>query len=309
MTSEIMISICLPIYNFDVNPLVGELSRQAKLLNKPYEIILIDDCSNEVFKNINEVSCQKETYIRLTKNVGRAKIRNLFLNYSNYENLLFLDCDSLVLKDDFLLKYVEVIIQGSYNVVCGGRVYDMNRPDKLKMLRWKYGIKKESQPVDVRKKNPNKSFMTNNFLVNREILASILFDERITEYGHEDTLFGYALKLRGISIDHIDNPVLNGDLEDNSEYLSKTEKGIKNLLHILDYVNYEKEFINDISLLRFYYKVNRFQKIIGAVFRLLKPSIEYLLTKGFISLFLFDFYKLGLLIKYQRSIAFNSPNS
>ncbi len=304
-----MISICIPIYNFDVNPLVRELLRQAKLLAVPYEIILIDDCSAAEHKEVNDFTCKQETYIQLTENIGRAKIRNLFLTYSNYENLLFLDCDSLVVNNEFLLKYVEVIKQSNNNVVCGGRVYDLNRPARMKILRWKYGIKKESQPVDFRKKNPNKSFMTNNFLINRETLESIRFDERIAEYGHEDTLFGYALKIRGISIDHINNPVLNGDLEDNSEYLMKTEKGIVNLLHILAFVNYERDFINDLSILRFYYKVNRFQKLIGAVFTMVKPLIEYLLARGIVSLFLFDFYKLGLLIKYQRNFAFNSHNS
>lgn len=300
-----MISICIPIYNFDVTTLVNELSRQAKLLNSSYEIILIDDCSNEGFRTINSNTCNQGTYIQLKENVGRAKIRNLFLAYSKYENLLFLDCDSLIIRDDFLQKYAEIIRKGDYSVACGGRVYDLNRPPRQNLLRWKYGIKKESQPVDVRRQFPNKSFMTNNFLVNHEILASIRFDERITEYGHEDTLFGYALKLRGITIDHIDNPVLNGDLEVNSEYLLKTEKGIKNLLHILDYVNYEKDFINDISLLRFFCKVGPFQKMIAVVFKMAKPLIVFTLNRGYISLFLFDFYKLGLLIKYQSSFARN----
>lgn len=304
-----MISICIPIYNFDVTPLVRELSKQGKLLTVPYEIIFIDDCSKEEFRLINNKACKEVTYIQLSENIGRSKIRNLFLTYTKYENLLFLDCDSLIVLGDFLFKYTEVIKRRNYNVICGGRIYDLNRPERSKMLRWKYGIKKESQPVAVRKKNPNKSFMSNNFLVNRELLASILFDERITEYGHEDTLFGYALKLRGIPIDHIDNPVLNGDLEENSEYLMKTEKGIINLLHILVFVNYEKDFIHDLSILRFYYKMNRLQRIIGVVFTMVKPLIESLLTKGFVSLFLFDFYKLGLLIKYQKRVGLNSRNS
>lgn len=295
-----MISICIPVYNFDVSSLVNELSRQAKLLAVPSEIILIDDCSDNVFKKINEAVCKKQTYIQLSENIGRARIRNLFLSHSKYENLLFLDCDSIIQKADFLINYIEVIKQGNYSVVCGGRVYDMHRPDRSKMLRWKYGIKKESQPVNVRKRFPNKSFMTNNFLINREVLESIRFDERITEYGHEDTLFGYALKLRSIIIDHIDNPVLNGEIEGNAEYLQKTEKGIVNLLHILNFVNHEEDFINDISLLRFYSKVSRLKKIIGIVFTIVKPLIESLLAKGYVSLYLFDFYKLGLLIENDK---------
>ncbi|RPH33161.1 MAG: glycosyltransferase family 2 protein [Bacteroidales bacterium] len=300
-----MISICIPVYNFDVTPLVRELLMQAKLLTVPYEIILIDDCSGKEYKSINAKVCEKEVYIQLAENIGRAKIRNLFLSYTQYDNLLFLDCDSLVVRNDFLQKYIDVINQRSYNVVCGGRVYDLKRPERSKMLRWKYGIGRESQPVEVRRRFPNKSFMTSNFLINRKILASIRFDERIRDYGHEDTLFGYALKLKGIPIDHIDNPILNGDLEDNWEYLAKTEKGIVNLLHILDFVNYEEDFINDVSLLRFYSKVKRFKKMIGVIFLWMKPLIKLLLARGFVNLFLFDFYKLGFLVMCQRRAVVN----
>ena len=90
-----MISICIPVYNFNITSLVNELSNQVNSLNIPCEIIVIDDCS-ENFKRINKIECEKHTYIELSENIGRARIRNLFLKYAKYEYLLFLDCDSLV---------------------------------------------------------------------------------------------------------------------------------------------------------------------------------------------------------------------
>jgi glycosyltransferase involved in cell wall biosynthesis len=273
-----MITICIPIYNFNVTPLINELSQQAKRVNVPYEIILIDDCSSEEFKQINEQACKKEVYIQLDKNIGRAKIRNLFLKYAKYDNLLFLDCDALIISKDFVSKYIESIRQNKYSIICGGRIYDNTRPGRNQMLRWKYGIKKESQPYNIRILSPNKSFMTNNFLINRKIFEQIQFDERITEYGHEDTLFGYMLKKKGIGITHIDNPVLNGDIENNAEYLGKTEKGIINLIYILSYVDHDNDFIRDVTILNFYKKINakKLTSLIHVVFICFKPLLKFL---------------------------------
>lgn len=298
-----MITICIPVFNFNITSLVNELSNQAKSLNIQYEIIIIDDCS-ENFKIKNKNICEKFNYIELSENIGRAKIRNLFLKYAKYDYLLFLDCDSLIGTPNFLSKYVEIIDEAP-NVVCGGRVYDKSRPKREKMLRWKYGILRESKPCEIRRRFPNKSFMTSNFLINKKILEEIKFDERILQYGHEDTLFGFSLKKMNITITHIDNPVINGDVEQNSEYLNKTKESVINLISILNFIEYDNDLINDITILRFYNKVRKAEKIIYISFVLLKPLIVFLLSKGYISLYLFDYYKLGVFIENIRITSHN----
>jgi hypothetical protein len=186
------------------------------------------------------------------------------------------------------------------SVVCGGRVYDTARPAQNRLLRWKYGIYRESQPFTVRNTFPNKSFMTNNFLVDRSVIEKIKFDERLTRYGHEDTLFGYELKKENIAITHIDNPVINGDLEENVEYLHKTKEGIINLIHILQFIDYNADLIDDISILKFYNKVKKAELLIKIVFVISKPFIYLLLARGYVNLYLFDFYKLGVYIENRR---------
>ena len=307
-----MLSICIPAYNFIIIDLVSALSSQIGTCGCECEIIVIDDASHENFKNANKIVSNYEfvNYIELPLNIGRSKIRNLFLEYSKYDNLLFLDCDSLVVSNDFIKKYIDVIKRNEFFVVCGGRIYDPHRPEKNKMLRWKYGIIKESQPLDIRIKSPNNSFMTNNFLVKRNVFEQIKFDERICQYGHEDTLFGFMLKKKGITINHIDNPVLNGDIEDNIEYLEKTEKGIINLIYILKYLDYNADFIKDVAILNFYNKIDsiKITNIIRFFFFCLKPFFKFFLVQGIVILWLFDFYKLGLLIqnfKYHTTIAVN----
>lgn len=292
-----MISICIPIYNFNVTCLVNELSSQINNLNTIAEIILIDDCSKEKYKLENHAVCKKHTYIELKENIGRSKIRNLFLNYAQYDYLLFLDCDSLIINKDFINNYIEAIKSGFTTVICGGRIYDPTKPSKQQILRWKYGINKESQNATIRRKNPFKSFMTNNFLVNKSIFEEIKFDERITKYGHEDTLFGYQLKLKNIHIQHIENPILNGDIEDNKLYLTKTEIGLQNLVGILEYTDFDKKLIDDIKILKFYHGINGFGIfLIKTLFLISKPLIKLLLIKGFANLSIFDFYKLGYFI-------------
>jgi cellulose synthase/poly-beta-1,6-N-acetylglucosamine synthase-like glycosyltransferase len=290
-----MISICIPVYNFNIASLVRELSNQAKSLNVPSEIIVIDDGSDQ-FKEVNKIACDKHTYIELPVNIGRARIRNLFLKYAKYQYLLFLDCDSLVRTTAFLSNYVEIIKENP-SVVCGGRNYEASRPEREKRLRWKYGILRESKPCSARREFPYKSFMTNNFLLKRKVFEENQFDERIVTYGHEDTLFGFSLKKRNIHITHIDNPVVNGDIELNSEYLKKTREGVINLVNILYYTNYDQDLMNDITLLRFYNKIRKIEKLVYLSFVISKPLIVFLLTRGYISLYLFDYYKLGILIE------------
>jgi len=294
-----MISICIPIYNFDVSQLIVELSSQCNQIDVPSEMILIDDCSSREFKKINESSCKNHTYIELDKNIGRAKIRNLFLDYANFDYLLLLDCDVTIISSDFLASYLNRIQQGVDSIVCGGIIYIDKKPERNKLLRWKNGVIRETQTVETRSVSPNKSFMTANFLIYKEVFKKVLFDERILGYGHEDTLFGFNLKKKGISVYHIDNPVLIGEIEENAKFLEKTNNGIINLINVLEYTGYDSEFIQDVTILNSYRKIKSMglTNLVYFVFILFKPLLKKLLVNGYASLRLFDFYKLGTLIQ------------
>ncbi len=302
-----MISICIPVYNFNIAGLVADLCREAKEINVSYEIVVIDDGSSQAYTRMNEQACKEVKYIALDKNIGRARIRNLFLKHTKFDNLLFLDCDSKIISKDFISKYIASIKQYEYNIIYGGRVYNKTAPERKKMLNWKYGVRRESQTLNLRLASPNKSFTTNNFLVHRKVLEEVPFDERITGHGHEDTLFGFELGKRGIKISHIDNPVLNGNMEDNIVFLKKTEQSVINLIHILNYVHNDSEFVQDVNILRVYKKIDsrHLTGIIKFSFILCKPFLKFILSKGIVSLKLFDFYKLGVLIQNYRRYTLN----
>ena len=130
-------------------------------------------------------------------------------------------------------------------------------------------------------------------MIRKELLEKTPFDERLLNYGHEDTLMGYALKKRNVEIIHIQNPTLNGDIEDNDLFLQKTEEGIESLIKILNLEKVDQDFIEDVSLLQFFCKFKGVVKIIAFGFFLFKPLIRAILTNGFASLLLFDLYKIG----------------
>ena len=294
-----MISICIPVYNFKVGKLVNALNQQGKDAGVPFEIIIIDDCSSPKFRKSNKTSCSKYTYILLDENIGRSRIRNLFLKYAKFTNLLFLDCDSVIISNMFLHKYIEEIHTPGFKVVCGGLVCYRNEPPRKFRLRWKYGSIRESCKHTIRNQDPFQYFKNSNFLIEVEILRKIKFDERIAGYGHEDTLFAYKLMKNEIRVKHIENPVLHACKETNSEFLEKTENSIFNLVEILNYVDYDKEFINHVKILKVSNQLSRmylniFVKISFIIF---KSALKFLLRKGFGGLRALDFYKLGLLKK------------
>jgi len=291
-----MISICIPIYNFDVSALITALKSQMEQTKKGCELLLIDDGSEEKFKQINRTYGADCQYVELEQNVGRAKIRNLFLKYATQPYLLFLDCDVIIDSQNFLQNYLDQLPLEP-QIICGGRVYPKEKPDKNRMLRWNYGVQCESQPSAVRSLHPNKSFMTNNFLIQKALFSAIRFDERLTKYGHEDTLFGYELSKKGVQIVHIENPVVNGDIETNEEFLVKTEAGIENLIQIMKFSNYDSHIINSIKLLKTYYKIQSAKPLLKPIFRIINPILRKNLIKSCHSVMWFNLYKLGFMIR------------
>jgi GT2 family glycosyltransferase len=296
-----MISICIPIYNFNVTSLVQELDRQSKLQDKLIELIVIDDASQDIYKAQNKEQCSKHTYIELPRNIGRSAIRNLFLKYAKHNHLLFLDCDSAVQNPSFIANYIAAIKEHPKSVLCGGRVYPTTAPSNDYLLRWQYGIKKESKSAHERSKWPNRAFMTNNFVISKAVFSQIAFDERLKDYGHEDTLFGFELKEKDIAVVHIENPIVNDHLETNQVYIVNTEKAVANLTHILTYTNFNKTLINDVTLLRTYYKYKWAQPLILLCYNLFNKTIKRRLTRGKVSITAFNFYKLGYLSQCLKS--------
>jgi glycosyltransferase involved in cell wall biosynthesis len=296
-----MISICIPVYNYDVRNLVESLNQQAATVSA--EVILLDDRSADRYREINrQISGEVIEYHELEKNIGRSRIRNRFTEYAKYGHLLFLDCDSGIISKFFLSDYFEAMRTYPEQVICGGRVYPEKSPGRQYRLHWRCGTRRESQPAEVRSRHSNRSFMTNNFLVPARVLRDVQFNEKLLGYGHEDSLFGYSLYTKGVEIRHIDNPVLHEHLQNNAEFLSKTEEAVRSLALITSQIETSRVFAVTISLLRAADKVKNsgMAGFIRILHRILKPLLRFALSRGFANLNLLDFHKLGSYLRVDR---------
>ncbi|MFM7682520.1 MAG: hypothetical protein ACKO7P_07215, partial [Bacteroidota bacterium] len=207
--------------------------------------------------------------------------------------------DSKVIRPDFLKRYCEIVKSSEVQVICGASVYQSDKPAKSHYLRWKYSTIRESKSLEERKQNPNLGFKTNNFIIQREILKRIKFNESIEGYGHEDSLFGFDLKKSKVKIEHVDNPVLNYSLDDNVTFLKKTEEGVRNLKHVLHLLDYDEQFMKSSKLSRVYVFMERFKirRPIYFLISIVHPINRFFLVKGLFVLPMFDLYKLKYMLR------------
>lgn len=231
-----MLSILIPVYNYDCSELVkalqlqGERLKQAK--GEEYEIIVGDDASSKgrgiesVQKACELPGCR---FLAAEKNMGRAANRNNMAREAKGEYLLFIDCDALVTRGDFLEKYYEEAKKGA-DVVCGGIEAVGTQPSPDVSLRYRYEQSAaEIRSLEYRKANPYSHFSTFNVMVRREVFMHIRFEESCKGYGYEDTIFGLRLKQGGYKITHIDSPLVHNGLDTNREFVEKTEQSMRNL--------------------------------------------------------------------------------
>jgi glycosyltransferase involved in cell wall biosynthesis len=294
-----MLSICIPVYNFDVRVLVCDLHEQAVRCDIPFEIILMDDASDAVYAAyLQDVATLSHVrIITLDENIGRSKIRNALVKEAQYPYLIFMDCDSATISNDYIAQYLPLCKPNV--VVYGGRRYKQKKPSDATLLHWKYGVKRESLSASERQKHPNFSFCTNNFLIDKAIFNTITFNEHLKGYGHEDTFFGLELLGHHIPIVHIYNPLTHIGLETDNVFLRKAENGIVNLQKVElllkekypDYAGHSKLMRSKIFLQKWH--LLSFTKLI---LNTLKPLLKRNLLGKHPSLFIFDLYKLECLL-------------
>lgn len=287
-----MLSILIPVYNYNAFSLVEKLHNQAVELNITFEIICLDDAS-DLFKTENQEinRLQNCSFVVLDNNIGRSAIRNLLAEKALYENLLFLDADTFPVHENFISNYIS-LINNNEKIVYGGILYESNQPSKNKLLRWIYGKKREALLVADRNKNPYLSFLTLNFLTSKSIFQKVRFNESIPNLRHEDTLFSFELKQKQIKILHIENPVFHLGIEDSKTFLQKSEEAVLGLKNLVDSNLISTDYV---KLSHYFQVIKKYHltALIAFGFRVLKPLfVKQLLSKK-PSLFLFDLYRLG----------------
>lgn len=231
--TEAGLSVLIPVYQRDVGALVRALLAQAAGWPGPVEILLFDDGSAEEFRRLNRAlaALPGVRYRELPRNVGRTAIRNQLAAAARHEWLLLLDNDNQLPDARFLARYAAAHSQAA--VLIGGTSYEAAPPtDPALLLRWRYGARREARPAAVRQAAPYGQLTINNALVRTAIFRQFPLDERLSSYGHEDTKFGAELAAAGVSVLHLDNPVVHDGLEPAAVFLAKSEQAVRNLARV-----------------------------------------------------------------------------
>lgn len=288
-----MLSILIPVYNYNVTKLVNELHQQAMDSFVDFEIVVMEDGSTQFLEENKKIKnmlfCRYEV---LDKNVGRSAVRNRLADAAKYNHLLFLDCDGEVCSTHYVEKYLSFCNEES--VVIGGTAYDKKNRDKKYSLRLKYGRKREAKMATQRERDGKYShFSTFNFLISKNIFQKIRFDETIRGYGHEDTLFGHQIAELGCEVHHIDNPLIHKGLDDNETFLRKIEEGTRNLYYLHRTENYPY-LINQSKLLRTFVcaENKNLTPFLSSLYGFIHPTLRKNLVGKCPSMLLLDLYKL-----------------
>ena len=228
-----MISVCIPVFNRNVNRLVDDLVQQIEKGGLDAEIILLDDGSTEEIRRQNDSLRDKKyvIYLPLIENIGTSRIRNRIADLASGDWLLFLDCDVTIMNQDFLRTY-EQCTRG-VNDVFYGDVYYGNKPThRNEQLQWRTQQLALRHRARLSRRGLYEYISTGNFLIRRTLFESIHFDEKLTTYGQEDQIFSIELKKKGTTPIKIDNPVKHEDRTINSSFVDKIEDSLINLVRI-----------------------------------------------------------------------------
>ena len=149
-----MLSILIPTYNYNVYPLVTELKNQADALGIAYEILVQDDASHFFLRENTEINLlQHCSYTLNHENLGSGNNINLLNNRAQFEYVLIMEADAFPEKKTYLQNLIATINTDT-SILFAGVTYPNQKPEKEKLLRWKYGNERESISLSERLKNP-----------------------------------------------------------------------------------------------------------------------------------------------------------
>lgn len=289
-----MLSVLIPTYNYNIFPLVAEVNRQCILAQIDFEVLVIDDASGGfVAENSRINSLTNCSYAILPENIGRSKIRNVLADKAKYEWLLFLDADVLPVRDTFITDYLNETLREDA-AINGGIIYQTEKPEKQKMLRWTYGKNREALSANARSKNPYLAFLSLNFMIPKGVFESVKFDETLPNLRHEDTVFSYQLQQAGVRVKHVDNPVTHFGLDDFEIMLQKEHESLLALKLLVESGKISKEYVKMGRYYAFLQKTG-LSFFVKNFFELTRKSLLSDISKPNPSLFWYDVYRLGYL--------------
>ena len=160
-----MLSILIPVYNFDIRSLVDSLRAELISLDVIYEICCLDDASTN--RELSQKNAEINAFMHCSysvqpENLGRSKTRNNLIDKARYEWLLFLDGDVLPVRPDFIDNYLQALKK--HGVLYGGLEYPKLTPS-VSSLHHRYGANREARTFKERSQMTKTSFSSANFAI------------------------------------------------------------------------------------------------------------------------------------------------
>lgn len=293
-----MISILISTYNYDCSQLLHDLNAQCRILKRTvgascfdFEIILGDDASSDsVAEQTNHLACSAMgcRYLKNNENTGQATLRNKLASEAKFPYLLFIDSDAAVCTDDFVKMYWKH--RDDAQVVVGS-IWNPDLTDKRgRELRYRYETAAMSKrSVEARRKHPYSFISAFNLLIHRDAFMAVRFEGHCRYYGYEDAFFGLELQRKGVSIAHIDNPLVHLGIDTSRSFLCKTETALRTLSTM------DALMQREAGPSKWHARFQRLHVagLVAGSFLLLRPLMRWNLLSSRPSLFLFNVYKLG----------------
>ena len=198
-------SVDIIICTYNNEGIISECLKRIRNLNYPFrECIVVDDYSND-----NTVKVIKEDFpwvktIEKKVQTGPSESRNIAINKSNADLLLFLDSDIQV-TNNFLSKLVKAANQFENVAICGGKLLlpdgsiDAAGGGLTKLgIGFDIGHKKNRQNY-----SQGKDMMyipSAAMLVNRKLIQEIGSFDDTYFYGHEDTDLCWRVNIAGFRV-------------------------------------------------------------------------------------------------------------
>ena len=295
-----MISVLIPVHNYRIYDLVTELHRQLMHEKIPFEILIMEDGSdddyieeNKRIESFSNVSC-----LVTKQQSGSLKTRLLLAEEAKYDWLLFVDADTIPKTQSFIRNYINATNLDS-EIILGGIAYYQEKPNKNFVLRWKYGSKYEQVKADTRNKLPYKNIVCANMLIKRTVFSKLNLEVNSNSYGF-DNLFASQLKNCHAKVLHIDNEVYHLGLENSSIYLKKKESAAQSLLYLF---NNNLIANHDISLLKLFVflKKTRLNYAVSFFFKMSRNTFRSNLIGSHPSLILLQMYRIGYLCYIDKN--------
>ncbi|WP_236980666.1 glycosyltransferase family A protein [Membranihabitans maritimus] len=201
--------------------------------NKQWVINLWDDGSSKpyIIQLQNMLAdIPQINFLPQYQNTGRSVMRNKILQHSAEEWTICMDSD--LQPGTNLLELLEINLNNQKYIYKGVHKYSKNKPRLPFLLHWKYGRKRETRSANKASKHPYKHFNTSCFAVPYDLLGNVFFDETISKYGHEDTLFSSHLKRKNIQIKYLDLPLVHGGLKPTNQFIEQQLQAVENLIDL-----------------------------------------------------------------------------